>query len=202
MQRCSHVAAVPTLYTKRLRLEPFDVRHIEGLSAMNSLPEVMRFVGGETESKDQTAAVVARAMRCWAAWGASWWAFVDLKSERVAGAGCIQYLRRDASQPVDLASLKGGPMEIGWRLHPDFWHQGLAIEAARRMTAFAFRSFALDELLSVRHPENLDSRRVMDRLGMRFRGLETWYGTTVATHVIARTEWRGAPTSVIGPAAS
>jgi hypothetical protein len=29
----------------------------------------------------------------------------------------------------------------------------------------------------------------MDRLGMRQRGLEPWYGTTVATHVISRAEW-------------
>jgi len=179
-----------TLHTKRLRLETFDESHLDGLHAMNSLPEVMRYVGGQTETREQTASVIARVKRCWAAWGTSWWAFIETKSERVAGAGCIQYLRRDASPPEDLSSLMGNPIEIGWRLHPDFWRQGLASEAARRMAAFAFDTFPIEQLVAVRHPENEDSGRVMDRLGMRQRGLEPWYGTTVATHVISRAEWQ------------
>lgn len=179
-----------TLQTQRLRLEPFDERHLDGLHAMNSLPEVMRYIGGNTETIEQTASVIARVKRCWAAWGTSWWAFIETKSERVAGAGCIQYLRREASPPEDLQSLIGNPIEIGWRLHPDFWRQGLAIEAARSMAAFAFRRFPIEELLAVRHPDNKDSCRVMERLGMRQRGLEPWYGTTVATHVISRGDWQ------------
>ena len=179
-----------TLQTQRLRLEPFDERHLDGLHAMNSLPEVMRYIGGNTETIEQTASVIARVKRCWAAWGTSWWAFIETESERVAGAGCIQYLRREASPPEDLQSLIGNPIEIGWRLHPDFWRQGLAIEAARSMAAFAFRRFPIEELLAVRHPDNKDSCRVMERLGMRQRGLEPWYGTTVATHVISRGDWQ------------
>lgn len=82
------------------------------------------------------------------------------------------------------------PIEIGWRLHPDFWRQGLATEAAHRMAGFAFDRFPIEELLAVRRPDNLASGRVTERLGMRQRGLEPWYGTTVATHVIARGEWQ------------
>ncbi|WP_425258449.1 GNAT family N-acetyltransferase [Rubrivivax sp. RP6-9] len=179
-----------TLHTQRLRLEPFDECHLDGLHEMHRLPEVMRYVGGQTETREQTGSVIARVKRCWAAWGTSWWAFIETKSERVAGAGCIQYLRRDASPPEDLESLKNNPLEIGWRLHPDCWGQGLATEAARCMAAFAFDRFPIEELLAVRHPENTASGRVMDRLGMRLRGLEPWYGTTVATHVITRGEWQ------------
>jgi RimJ/RimL family protein N-acetyltransferase len=58
------------------------------------------------------------------------------------------------------------------------------------MAAFAFETFPIQELLAVRDPENSSSGRVMDRLGMHFRGLEPWYGTTVATHFIARSEWQ------------
>lgn len=156
---------------------------------MNSRSEVMRYLGGQAQTKEQTAAGIARVMRCWAAWGTSWWAFIELKSERVAGAGCIQYLRREAIPPEDVDILRGNPLEIGWRLHPDFWRLGYASEAARRMAAFAFETFAIGDLLAVRHPENLDSGRVMDRLGMRFRGLEPWYGTTVSTYALSRAEW-------------
>lgn len=177
------------LMTPRLRLEPISDQHLDGLHAMNALPEVMQYISGQGETPEQTAAFVARVKRCWAAWGTSWWALIHLDSGRVAGAGCIQHLRREAAIPGDLNTLRHNPLEIGWRLHPDFWHQGLASEAASRMTAFAFEDFAAEELLAVRHPENLNSARVMDRLGMRYRGMETWYGRELATHVLGGEEW-------------
>jgi RimJ/RimL family protein N-acetyltransferase len=178
------------LRTSRLRLEPFAERHLDGLHAMNSRPEVMRFLGGQPEGRKQTEAAIARVQRCWAAWGTSWWTFLEAASGRVAGAGCIQYLRREANPPEDLESLVNNPMEIGWRLHPDYWHQGFATEAAHAMAGFAFDKFQICELLAVRQPDNTDSGRVMERLGMRFRGLELWYGTSVAAHVLSREEWQ------------
>jgi RimJ/RimL family protein N-acetyltransferase len=170
----------------RLRLEPFTEAHLDGLHEMNRRPEVMRFITGQPETREQTAAAIARVARCWVVLGTSWWAFIEPASGRVAGAGCIQYARRDAVMPADLASLRANPLEIGWRLHPDFWHLGLASEAAARMSAFAFDTLAAPEIIAVRHPDNIASARVMDRLGMRYRGMETWYGESLATHALHR----------------
>ena len=179
------------LLTSRLRLEPFGERHLDGLHEMNRLPEVMRYLGGQPETREQTAAAIARVQRSWRILGTSWWAFIYLQSGLVVGAGCIQYLRREAAAPADLELLRCNPLEVGWRLHPDFWHQGLASEAAVRMAAFAFENLSAQELLAVRYPENVNSGRVMDRLGMRYRGLEPWYGMTLATHVLGRAQWLG-----------
>lgn len=174
------------LDTARLRLEPFAPHHLDGLHEMNRLPEVARFLGGTPETPEQTAAAIARVQRCWAAWGTSWWAFVQRDEGGVIGAGCIQYLRREAAPPEDPLTLCGNPLEIGWRLHPRCWHLGYASEAASRMTAFAFERFPIAELLAVCHPDNRASARVMERLGMRYRGLEPWYGTQLSTYALAR----------------
>jgi RimJ/RimL family protein N-acetyltransferase len=98
-------------------------------------------------------------------------------------------LRREAALPEDLLSLQANPLEIGWRLHPDFWGRGFATEAAFGMATFAFNRFPIDELLAVRHPENVSSQRVMARLGMQNRGLQHWYGTLLATHALSRDGW-------------
>lgn len=177
------------LHTARMRLEPITGEHLDGVYAMDRDPEVMRYISGNPATREQTAAWIARVQRCWAVWGTSWWAFIEPISGRVAGAGCIQYARREAELPADLESLRCNPLEIGWRLHPDFWRQGLASEAALRMAAFAFDSLAAPELIAVRHPDNAASARVMDRLRMRYRGLETWYGVMGATHAVSRDDW-------------
>jgi RimJ/RimL family protein N-acetyltransferase len=172
-----------------MRLEPITVLHLDGLRSMNGNMEVMRYITGKPETREETEASIAHIQRCWAAWGTSWWAFIDLSSGRIAGAGCVQHARREAERPTDLTSARSNPLEIGWRLHPDFWRQGFASEAAARMAAFGFESLVAPELIAVRHPDNAASARVMERLGMRYRGLEIWCGELVPTYVLRRDDW-------------
>jgi len=179
------------LQTARMRLEPCCEAHFEGLHAMNRLPEVMRFIGGGgPETPEGTRAMIERVQARWADWGYSWWSFLAEDTGQVLGAGAIQHLRPEAGPVTDFEALRSQPLEIGWRLHPDFWGKGLASEAAQAMAAFAFDTLAAQELLAVRHPDNIDSQRVMERLGMRYRGLERWYGEPLATHAMSVQDWR------------
>ena len=52
------------LLTARLRLEPFSEHHLDGLHAMNARPEVMRYISGQPETREQTAASKQRVQRC------------------------------------------------------------------------------------------------------------------------------------------
>ncbi len=57
-------------------------------------------------------------------------------------------------------------VEIGWRLAFDCWGRGLATEGARAVIRYAFEDLGLGSLVSFTVPENLRSRRVMEKLGM------------------------------------
>lgn len=57
-------------------------------------------------------------------------------------------------------------VEIGWRLSPEAWGQGLATEGALAVLQYAREVLALDELVSFAVPANTRSRRVMEKLGM------------------------------------
>jgi RimJ/RimL family protein N-acetyltransferase len=171
------------LNTPRLLLEPFADAHLEGLYAMNRLPEVMRYISGAPETREQTQAGIARVQAAWAAWGYSWWALIDRASGRVAGAACLQHLDRDRTQPH----------ELGWRLHPDFWGQGLATEAAKQIAHHAFEVVQAPELVAIRHPDNLASAKVMERLGMAYRRMGRWFDEDLALHGITRHEWLALP---------
>jgi RimJ/RimL family protein N-acetyltransferase len=168
-----------TLHTPRLRLEPLDDCHLEGLFALNSQPEVMRFLGGQTETREQSAQMIERVKARWAEFGYSWWAFIELATGELIGCGCIQHLGRD----------RANPLEIGWRLRPDRWKQGFALEAARRMAAFAFDDLNAPLLRAVCHPDNHASSRVMQRLGMGHCGTEQWYDMPVSAYEIRRVDW-------------
>lgn len=57
-------------------------------------------------------------------------------------------------------------VEVGWRLDPAHWGQGLATEAAGLALAHGFGAVGLDEIVAFTVPENRRSQRVMERLGM------------------------------------
>ncbi|MEP1150750.1 MAG: GNAT family N-acetyltransferase [Balneola sp.] len=57
-------------------------------------------------------------------------------------------------------------VEIGWRLIPDFWNQGLATEGASRCLEFAFSKLGLDTIYSFTPIINKPSERVMQKIGM------------------------------------
>lgn len=178
------------LETARLRLEPCAPEHLEGLHAMNRLPEVMRYIGGGgPETLQDTQRSLDLMQRCWAFFGFGWWTFLDSASGRVVGAGAVQHLRPEPERPADWDALRAFPLELGWRLHPDFWGQGLASEAAARMARFAFEELAAPQVLAVRDPANTASARVMDRLGMQALGLQHWYGAWLATHRLGAEDW-------------
>ncbi|SEK27343.1 Protein N-acetyltransferase, RimJ/RimL family [Roseateles sp. YR242] len=173
------------LLTPRLRLVPFEDSHLAGLNALNSDAEVMRYLQGRPETLEETQAGIDRVKAKWKQWGYSWWSFLERDSGELVGAGCIQHLNKDQSQPL----------EIGWRLRRDRWGQGLASEAARRMARFAFDHLAALELTAVCNPDNQDSAQVMQRLGMKFRGIERWYDTDSTVYVISAAEWQASPAS-------
>jgi RimJ/RimL family protein N-acetyltransferase len=58
-------------------------------------------------------------------------------------------------------------IEIGYRLHPNYWNKGLATEAAQAVRDHAFRDLNLSRLISLIHPENAASRRVAEKIGLQ-----------------------------------
>ncbi|MBB4842563.1 RimJ/RimL family protein N-acetyltransferase [Paucibacter oligotrophus] len=167
------------LHTPRLRLEPLTDAHLEGLHRLNSDPEVMRYITGRPDTLADSQLMIERVKARWAEWGYSWWAFIELATGELIGAGCIQHLGR----------VKTGPLEIGWRLRRERWHQGLASEAAERMADFAFEDLRADSLCAVRMAANQASGKLMERLGMHYTGMEHWYDMDMARHDMSRADW-------------
>jgi RimJ/RimL family protein N-acetyltransferase len=172
------------LVTRRLRLVPWDLTHLDGLAAINADPLVMQFISGSAESRAQTRTQIERIQARWLRWGYSWWSFIEPDSGEIVGAGCIQNLRRGGTEPDPAC-----PLEIGWRLRRDRWHRGLATEAAIAMADFAFAHLLADALYAVCDPRNSASFAVMQRLGMRLRGIEQWYEQPLTTCEITAAEW-------------
>jgi RimJ/RimL family protein N-acetyltransferase len=83
-------------------------------------------------------------------------------------------------------------VEIGWRLAAEHWGRGYATEGARAALDFGFQRLSLDEIVSYTVPDNVRSRRVMEKIGMTHRSDEDFdhpllpQGHRLRRHVLYR----------------
>jgi hypothetical protein len=62
-------------------------------------------------------------------------------------------------------------VEIGWWLAPRWWGRGMGTEVGRAVLRFAFEVAQLPRVVAIAHPQNLASIRIMQTIGMMFRGV-------------------------------
>lgn len=80
-------------------------------------------------------------------------------------------------------------IEIGYRLDPDYWNRGLASEAAQAVRDHAFRHLRLFKVISSIHPDNLPSRRVAEKNGMKLERETGFRGFPTQVFAITREQW-------------
>jgi RimJ/RimL family protein N-acetyltransferase len=145
------------LATARTRLRRWRPEDREPFAALNADPEVMRHypaVLSRAESDD----LAGRIEEHFAHHGFGLWA---LELPGVAPfAGCV-----GLSVPRFEAAFTPC-VEIGWRLARAYWGHGYVTEAASAALTFGFEPLGLPEIVSFTVPDNIRSRRVMERIGM------------------------------------
>jgi RimJ/RimL family protein N-acetyltransferase len=148
------------LRTPRLRLRPFTEADTPAHLALYQDPEVTRQLGGGPFLGDQIAArsrrAVDRFVRHWAEKGFGVFAVEDLATGR--------FLGQCGLNTVD----ELGEIEVLYALERAAWGQGLATEAARTAVAYGFTEARLARIIAVTRPEHARSRRVLEKLGMRY----------------------------------
>jgi RimJ/RimL family protein N-acetyltransferase len=91
--------------------------------------------------------------------------------------------------------LDPGAVEVGWVVARPLWGQGLATEGGAASLGFGFQRGGLDRIISFTLPHNVASRRVMEKVGLTYRGLATWAGRPHVWYAIERAAWTPAGTA-------
>jgi RimJ/RimL family protein N-acetyltransferase len=140
----------------------------------------MRYLSG-TMSPQQTEEEVSRFMRHWEERGFRLWAVEEKASGLFIGLIGLLY---QEEWPVGEHKT-----EVGWRLDRSFWGRGLATEGARAKLHHGVDKLGLQRIISITVPQNVASRRVMEKLGMTLRGESNFKGFNVVWSALDRREW-------------
>jgi len=96
----------------------------------------------------------------------------NLKSWELGEEFSFTVVEKSTLSPVGRASIRkgsrAGVWTFGYWVHPDYWGSGFAVEAARALIEFGFSHLGAAEITVGHAIWNHQSRRVVEKLGMRF----------------------------------
>lgn len=106
------------------------------------------------------------------------WAVVDKIKNKIIGRCGLCFL--DNTPEV----------ELGYLLDRAYWDQGLATEASKASLRFGFAELKLEKIVAIAHPENIASRWVMEKVGMKYEKEAHYYHTNVVYYSISNKEYQ------------
>lgn len=150
------------LETARLLIRPMKDEDAIHLFELNSDPEVVKYTG-DTQSLN-----VAEAFR--------------ILTERVYPQfqqykmGRFTVLLKDGTY-LGWCGLKyfpeNGEVDLGYRFHKRHWGKGYATESSQAVLSYGFETLKLKKIIARAMPENIGSIKVMQNLGMTFKGMDS-----------------------------
>ncbi len=149
------------LETERLWLRRFTHDDIDALVALDNDPEVMRYLNGGAPTP--RAVIESEVLpRFLGSYAHSDGLGVFAAIEKATG----EFLGWFGFQPRDGA--EAGEIELGYRLQRAAWGKGYATEGARALIRRGFTELGVQRIMATTYQDNLPSRRVMERAGLRF----------------------------------
>lgn len=156
--------------TERLQMREFTLGDIDAVYEFQTNPDVTRFMGGDGAVKVRADA--ERIIReIWLVeyekYGYARYALVHKGDQRVIGFCGLKFVP------------EAGLPDIGYRMLPEYWGQGLATEAARAVIDYARRVLNVEKFFGEVVEQNVASINVLEKLGLRHVDTYEKYGFTV-----------------------
>lgn len=159
--------------TERLILRKFDEGDTDVVFALRSDTEMMRYIR-EPQNRQETVNWINLISSHWQDAKIGFCAVVEKQSDRVIGWCGLWRLKET------------GETEVGYAIDKNFQRRGYAREAAKAFLIYGFEVLNLDEIVAVARPENTASRRVMEKLGMKYDYTGEFYGRQLVHYSISK----------------
>lgn len=156
--------------TPRFILRNFLPEDAEGVYALDSNPEVMRYLGGvQIEDLEAASKVVEFVQEQYKEHGIGRWAVIEKASGNFVGWCGLKFLTTPVNEMVHCH-------DLGYRLLPHYWGQGIASECAAACLHHGFELMKLPTIYAAAHLDNIASNKVLQKLGMQFQNVFDYFG--------------------------
>jgi RimJ/RimL family protein N-acetyltransferase len=164
------------LETRRLLLRKFTMDDLDELAALRSDPLVMKYIGAQ--SREKVKERLCYYISLYEPHGFGMWGVMHKAEAKLIGWCGLMFLEETPE------------VEVGYGIARAYWGQGLMSEAASASLRFGFEQLGLERIVAVAMPENTASRRIMEKLGMKYEKNIFHYGFDCVYYAITRDEFQ------------
>jgi ribosomal-protein-alanine N-acetyltransferase len=166
-------AKIPTLTTPHLSLRPLTAEDAHTLHRIYQTEGVLEyFPNTEPPPFVKVERFIVGQERHWSEHGYGNWGIVPAGENQIIG--WVGLLTVPELQET----------EVGYLLSRPYWGMGYATEAARASIKFGFENFKFDHIIGLVHPENIASRRVLEKCGMTYVENKFLWGLEMMRYII------------------
>jgi RimJ/RimL family protein N-acetyltransferase len=157
--------------TDRLELREFRADDLDELAELVADEEQMRFYP-RPKTREEASRWIERNLDLYQELGFGFWLLACRATSAFVGYCGIRPLALDGSPEI----------EIGWHTKKTSWGRGIATEAATAARELAVERFGVERLVAIIHPDHVASRRVAEKIGMRYERMTVVDGCAVVVY--------------------
>jgi [ribosomal protein S5]-alanine N-acetyltransferase len=164
---------LPLLETERLLMRMFDPKDLDDLDELFNDEEVQKhLVPQNKRNREQVLKLLENLVRRWKERGFGIWCVTEKDTGKVVGYCGFQFFDKTTD------------IELLFGFKPKYWGKGFATESAKASLKFGFEKLSFQKVYAATDPQNIASRRVLEKLNMNFVSKETYYGIELVTYSI------------------
>ena len=165
--------------TERLHFRNLTWQDLDDLARIYQDPEVMKYrLHPEPATREQTQEMLEKILSHWQQYNFGRWAVICSHNQQLIGHCGLEVLAGTSE------------VEVNYLLDRTYWGKGLATEAAREALRYGFEELGCDRLVAIAKPENIASRRVMEKAGMQYEKDIEYYGVSWVYYKLKRDQWK------------
>ena len=166
------MSGLDRLETERLVGERLREEHFTHYRAMDTDSDVMATLGG-VRSENESWEGLRNGLEHWERNGFGPWVFHARETGEAVGGSALRRVEIEGQAEV----------EVGYRVAAAWWGRGIATEMASALVGVARDRIGLAEIVAFTLPDNLASRRVMEKAGFTYERDVEW---AALPHVLYR----------------
>ncbi len=159
---------LPPVETERLILRELVASDDIGMFQLDSNPEVHKYLGNKPVTHiEECQQVIEMVRKQYIENGIGRWAMIEKSTGDFVGWSGIKYIKEPINHHVNF-------FEVGYRLRQEYWGKGYATESTKASLKYAFEVLNAQEVYGITNIENLNSRKVLEKSGLKWLGTFVW----------------------------
>jgi ribosomal-protein-alanine N-acetyltransferase len=156
----------------------FTPDDLDALAAIFGNPNVMKYLGLDCQPipRDETEIALHSMIKHWKERNFGRWAVINKEDNRLIGCAGFRSFE-------DVG-------ELFYILDEPYWGKGLATEIAEECLRFGFEDRGFDRIVAIVRPENAVSRKVLDKIDMRFDKEIIVFGIEAIQYIYNREDYK------------